>query len=189
MFAKVIAFAKTIPLKYAAIAMVLFVVVASAAIFGIQWQRLNVETEVRLKAVEKIGKLYLLKVFDDYALTNDVHGVKGIFVARCDAILSMDFENIQISHTNGTYWVEFPNIEVEQPRVDRNGLKTFAVSKGINVFNSSDPLRQAVLQEAEARIKEEAARPKNMEKALVRAKTIIETMIRAGDKDAEFEYR
>lgn len=144
--------------------------------------KMTIDIDVQRKSVERIGDLCLLKVFDEYVVTtNDENGIEGTFVARCDAILSLDFGKICISLTNDMYLVSFPAIEVKQPRVDRNGLQAYEVSKGLkNMFKSSDILRQSVLTEAENRIRREALSDRFIEKAKERATNIVSTLIRHG---------
>ncbi len=158
-----------------AVAIVLFLVAPS--------KQPIIETTVSLKSIEKIGKLCLIKVFDTYIITNKVNGIQGVFIAPCDALLTLEFSDIQISRSNNCFSVSFPPIEVSQPRVDRSDeFKTWEVSKDLSsMFDSSDPLRQAAFSDAEKRIQLEAiSNERYLQSAKDRATNIVATLIRNG---------
>ena len=179
-FSALLSWVKKFPAKTLAGACLLVAV----AIIAITWgSGLKIQTNIKLKSLEKIGDLCLLKVFDTYIITNEVNGVSGTFIAPCDAILKLDFSRIEISGTNGVYAVSFPPITVSQPRVDRedDSFQTFEVSKGpSSLLKSSDPLRKAVMEEAERKIAKEALSARFIDAAKEQATNIVSALIRQG---------
>ncbi len=145
-------------------------------------QKTEINAEAALKSVQKTGKLCLLKVFKEIIVTKEVDRIKGTYVAPCDAILALDFTEIGISNSNGTYVVSMPPISVEQARVDRDGFTTFDVSKIKNPLGSSDKVRQAAMQEAEERIRQEALADRCKEMAVRQATNIVTSLIRQVEK-------
>lgn len=155
---------------------------ASSTFFAGCSRRPITKNDFKLQSTEEISKLYLLKVFNDYVITEEQDGMKGTFIVPCDALLAIDFKGVDISRDGDKYVVELPRITVEEPRVDRNGLKTYEVTKGLHFMKSSDPLRQNALSRAKSQMCQEAISEHYLSCAKEQATNIVSSLIRQGDR-------
>lgn len=149
----------------------------------------SVRTEIT--ALRDIGKLSVYKVQNADLLTGKDNDVEVQYIAYTDAMICVDFSNVKIERIDEKtrkYEVRFPKFTVEQARVIHNEKYSrpwnAKAKRGMSTFRVDRQLKIA----AEKAIQAEAKKPEHMARALEQAKSVVETMIRAGDKEAVFIY-
>jgi hypothetical protein len=151
----------------------------------------TVRTEIT--SLRDIGKLAVYKVQNADLLTGKDNDVEVNYIAYTDAMICIDFSQVKIErvvHDNTvTYEVTFPDFTVEQARVihdEKYSRPWSAKAKhGVSTTRVDKQLKIA----AEKAIEADARKPEHMSRALEQAKSVVETMIRAGDKNAAFKYQ
>ena len=153
------------------------------------------EEEVRteITALRDIGKLAVYKVQNADLLTGKDKDVEVKYIAYTDAIICIDFAKVKIERIGEAeshrYEVSLPEFTVEQARVihDEKYSRPWSASakRGKGTARVDSQLKIA----AEKSIEAEARKQEHMDRALEQAKSVIETMIRAGDKNAQITYK
>ena len=166
---------------------IVFLAAAAFALAGCTKE--EVITEVT--AVKEIGELAVYKVQYADLLTGKDNDVEVKYIAYMDALICVDFAKTKITTSDSNphvYYVIFPEFTVKQPRVihDPKYSRVWKVSAA----RGKSPARvdKAIKIMAEAMITKKAQSPEYMEPAKEQAKSIVEAMIRAGDKDASFVW-
>lgn len=151
----------------------------------------TVRTEIT--ALRDIGKLAVYKVQNADLLTGKDNDVELQYIAYTDAMICLDFSQVKIERiVDGdvvTYEVSFPEFTVEQARVNHDEKYsrpwgTPKVKRGKSTTKIDNQLKIAAGKAIEA----EARKPEHMSRALEQAKNVVETMIRAKDKNANIQY-
>ena len=151
-----------------------------------------------IESIREIGKLSLYEVRNadlykgSYPATKNQREISIQYIVYSAAQICMDFEKIEINCKNDSphcYVIRLPELTVDRARILHDG------DKSTRVWKTDVPSKTSVLdldkklkEKVEEEIKEKAKDPERRRKALKQAKDIIEAMIRAGDKDATFDY-
>ena len=150
----------------------------------------TVRTEIT--ALREIGKLAVYKVQNADLLTGKDNDVEVQYIAYTDAMICLDFSNVKIEKVvdgdSSTYEVSFPEFTVEQARVIHDEKYSRPWSAKVKHGRSTTKVDTQLKIAAEKAIEAEARKPEHMDRALEQAKSVVETMIRAGDKNATFKY-
>ena len=150
-----------------------------------------VRTEIT--ALRDIGKLAVYKVQNADLLTGKDNDVEVQYIAYTDAMICIDFSQVEIVRVvagdTSTYEVAFPEFTVEQARVIHDEKYSRPWSARAKWRKSTTKVDQQLKIAAEKAIEKEARKPEHMSRALEQAKDVVETMIRAGDKNATFKYK
>ncbi len=151
----------------------------------------SVRTEIT--ALRNIGKLAVYKVQNADLLTGKDNDVEVQYIAYTDAMICIDFSQVKIERIinkdSSTYEVAFPEFTVEQARVIHDEKYSRPWSAKTKRGKSTAKVDTQLKIAAEKVIEEEARKPEHMSRALEQAKAVVETMIRAGDKNAVFKYQ
>ena len=126
------------------------------------------------------------------AKTKKQSAISVKYIIYSAAQICMDFRKIEIKCKDDSphcYAIKLPEPIVERARVLHDGKES------TRIWNVEAPSNMSVLslenglkQRVEKEIIEKAQQPERMKKARDQAKRTVEAMIRAGDKDATFEY-
>ena len=150
-----------------------------------------VRTEIT--ALKDIGQLALYKVQNADLLTGKDDDVEVKYIAYTDAMICVDFRNVNIVRrdegSRHIYEVSFPEFTVEHARVIHDEKYSRPWSAKVKRGKSTTRVDKQLKIAAEKAIEAEARQPVHMDRALEQAKSVVETMIQAGDKDATFEYK
>ena len=149
----------------------------------------KVRTEIT--ALREIGKLAVYKVQNADLLTGKDNDVEVQYIAYTDALICVDFAEVKIDLVDEEahkYEVRFPDFTVEQARVIHDEKYSRPWSAKIRRGRSSTRVDNQLKIAAERAIETEARKTEHMERAVDQAKSVVETMIRAADKDATFSY-
>lgn len=150
----------------------------------------TVRTEIT--ALRDIGKLAVCKVQNADLLTGKDTDVEVQYIAYTDAMICLDFTQVKIEKVvDGdatTYEVSFPEFTVEQARINHDEKYSRPWSAKAKRGKSTTRVDTQLKIAAEKAIEAEARKPEHMSRALEQAKSVIETMIRAEDKNANFRY-
>ena len=150
----------------------------------------TVRTEIT--SLRTIGKLSLYKVQNADMLTGGDNDVEVQYIAYTDAMICLDFSEVKIEKVfdgdGSTYEVSFPEFTVERARVIHDEKYSRPWSTKSKRGKSSSRVDTQLKIAAEKSIEAEARKPEHMDRAKEQAKSVIETMILAGDKNAKFRY-
>ena len=152
----------------------------------------NEEVITEITAVKEIGELAVYKVQYADLLTAKDKDVEVKYIAYTDALICVDFANIKITTSDSkphAYNVVFPEFTVKQPRVIHDPKYSRVWKVSASRGKSTTRVDNALKAQAEKVIAQKAQSPEYMDSAKEQAKTIVEAMIRAADKDASFVWK
>lgn len=149
----------------------------------------NEEAITEITAVKEIGELAVYKVQYADLLTAKDKDVEVKYIAYTDALICVDFANIKITTSDSkphVYEVVFPEFTIKQPRVIHDPKYSRVWKVSASRGKSTTRVDNALKTQAEKAIAKKAQSPEYMEAAKEQAKSIVEAMIRAADKEASF---
>ncbi|MGN0844387.1 MAG: DUF4230 domain-containing protein [Kiritimatiellia bacterium] len=149
------------------------------------------EVITEITAVKEIGELAVYKVQDADLLTAKDKNVEVKYIAYTEVLICVDFANVKITTSDSkphVYEVAFPEFTVKQPRVIHDPKYSRVWKVSASGGKSTTRVDNALKIQAERAIAKKAQSPEYMKPAKEQAKSIVEAMIRAADKEASFVW-